>query len=92
MQRVRWARGGVGDGLGGRWGHHELRVTPAQAQLDRAWCELPGDLLGGRRQGVLEVEEQRGLEGGDEPLGDGTGLFIPRLGGQEQMAADVFDI
>ncbi len=82
----------LGDGLAGRRRDDELGVTTAQAQLDRARGELHRDLLGGSREDVLEVQEQGGLERGDEPLGDGAGLLTPGLGGQEQVAADVLDI
>ena len=67
----------LGDGLARRRGDHELRVATAQAQFHRARSELRGDLLGRGREGVLEVQEQRGLERRDEPLGDGASLPPP---------------
>ncbi len=72
--------------------HHELGVTTSQSQLDRAGCELGGDLLRGRRQGVLQRQPDRRVQGRGETLGQRTSLITPRGGRDFQLAVDALDV
>ena len=57
-----------------RRGHHEARVAAAQAQLDRAGREIPGDLVGRRGQRVEQGQPGRRLQWPGQPLGQGPGV------------------
>src|SRR5215218_1667933 len=89
-------RGRVVDGLdavvGRRGGHHEVGLAGAQAQLDRAGRELARDLVGGGGQGVEQHQPGGGLERGGQPLGERAGILAARLGGDEQLAAEVLGV
>ena len=68
--------------------HHELGVTTSQPELDRPRRELGGDLLGRRRQGVLQRQPDRRVQRRGETLGERTSLITPRPGRDLQLAVD----
>src|ERR1035437_11052578 len=87
------ALGQVVDGrIDRRRGHHELGVTSAQAQLNRARSELAGDLLSRRRQHVLQSEADRCVQRCDKALGERTSVITTGLGGNRELVVDVIDV
>jgi hypothetical protein len=88
--------GNLGQVVGGRvgrwWCDHELGVASAQAQLDRSRRQFGGDLLGRRRQRVLQGEADGRLQRRDEALDEGSGLLSAGLGGDRELAVEVLDL
>ena len=75
-----------------RLGDDELDLASAQPHVDRAGCEVAGDLAGRGRQGVEQHEPRRGIQSGGEPLGDGAGVFRAVRRGIHQLALQVADV
>jgi len=82
----------LNEGICGRERHHELGVTASQSQLDRPRCELGGDLLRRRGQGVLQGKPDRRVERRGETLCERTSLVSPCLGGDLQLVVDALDV
>ena len=68
--------------------HDELRLAPAEPQLDRAGRQLDRDLLRGGGERVLEGQPDRRVQGGGEALRERSGLLAARLRGGVELSVD----
>lgn len=74
------------------WRDNELGVASAEAHIDRARCELAGDLARGDRQCLQQNEPGSRLEGRGEALGEGAGLLTACFGGNFKLVLKIVDV
>ena len=74
------------------WRYNELGVASAQAHIDRARCEVAGDLARSDRQCLQQNEPGGGLERRGESLGKCAGFVATRFSGNFQLVLEVVDV
>ena len=80
-------------GIGRRRRDHELGLAAPKPELDRAGCELDRDLLGGRRQRVLQRQPDRRIQRRGEPRRRARAPPHPRPAAViVELAVDVLDV
>ena len=75
-----------------RAGHDELDLAPAEPHVDRAGCEVAGDLGGRGRQRIEQHEPRGGVEAAREPLGDRARLLRAALHGIGELPLQIADV